>query len=111
MLVNDGLPNFLVGHLENKMGSLEHKRIAVFGMTFKSNNDDTRESLSFKIKKLLEFKMAVVLITDPYLNSSMPLAEALEQAEGIILGTPHDEYREIMPGVPFVDCWGIWRHI
>lgn len=110
MLVNEGLPNFLVGQLEKEMGSLRHKKIAILGMTFKANNDDTRESLSFKIKKLLEFKMASVIITDPYLNASLSLDEALEQAEGIILGTPHDEYRDIIPTVPFVDCWGIWRH-
>jgi UDP-N-acetyl-D-mannosaminuronic acid dehydrogenase len=110
MLVNEGLPNFLVYQLEKKMGSLANKKIAVLGMTFKPNNDDTRESLSFKIKKLLEFKMAFALITDPYLDSSMPLSEVLEQAEGIILGTPHDEYKNIAPGVPFVDCWGFWKH-
>jgi UDP-N-acetyl-D-mannosaminuronic acid dehydrogenase len=79
MLVNEGLPNFLVGQLEKKMGSLEHKKIAVLGMTFKANNDDIRESLSFKIKKLLEFKMAVVLITDPYLNTSLSLAKELSK--------------------------------
>jgi UDP-N-acetyl-D-mannosaminuronic acid dehydrogenase len=109
MLVNEGLPNFLVGQLEKKMGSLVKKRIAVLGMTFKPNNDDTRESLSYKIKKLLEFKMASVLVTDPYLDTSLSLRDVLKQAEGIILGTPHDEYKDITPAVPFVDCWGFWK--
>jgi UDP-N-acetyl-D-mannosaminuronic acid dehydrogenase len=116
MLVNEGLPDFLVAQLEKKMGStggnqssLAHKRIAILGMTFKANNDDTRESLSFKIKKLLEFKRAFVLVADPYINTASPLDAVLEQAEGIILGTPHDEYKDIAPNVPFVDCWGFWN--
>jgi UDP-N-acetyl-D-mannosaminuronic acid dehydrogenase len=109
MLVNEGLPNFLVDQLEKKMGTLVNKKIAVLGMTFKPNNDDIRESLSFKIKKLLEFKMALPLITDPYLDNSLPLNETLEQAEGIILGTPHNEYKNITPNVHFVDCWGFWK--
>jgi UDP-N-acetyl-D-mannosaminuronic acid dehydrogenase len=109
MLVNEGLPNFLVDQLEKKMGSLAHKKIAVLGMTFKPNNDDTRESLSFKIKKLLEFKMALVLVNDPYLHDSPPLDEVLKQAEGVILGTPHDEYKNVALTVPFVDCWGFWK--
>jgi UDP-N-acetyl-D-mannosaminuronic acid dehydrogenase len=109
MLVNEGLPDFLVGQLEKKMGSLVNKKIAVLGMTFKPNNDDTRESLSFKIKKLLEFKMASVLITDPYIDTSPPLSDVLKQADGVILGTPHDEYKDITLSVPFVDCWGFWK--
>ena len=108
MLVNEGLPNFLVNQLEKKMGSLAKKNIALLGMTFKANCDDTRESLSFKIKKLLEFKMAHVLTHDPYIPSSIPIEEVLEKAEGIILGTPHKEYKDIMPKIPFVDCWDFW---
>jgi UDP-N-acetyl-D-mannosaminuronic acid dehydrogenase len=108
MLVNEGLPNFLVNQLEKKIGSLAGKNIALLGMAFKANNDDTRESLSFKIKKLLEFKMANVITHDPYIPSSVPLSEALNKAEGIMLGTPHKEYKEITPKVPFVDCWGFW---
>ncbi|MFP3041970.1 nucleotide sugar dehydrogenase [Treponema primitia] len=108
MLINEGLPNFLVMQLEKKIGSLVNKNIALLGMTFKANNDDIRESLSFKIKKLLEFKMAKVLIHDPYVDNISPLDEILEKAEGIILGTPHNEYKQIYPKVPFVDCWGLW---
>jgi UDP-N-acetyl-D-mannosaminuronic acid dehydrogenase len=108
MLVNEGLPDFLVNQLEKKLGSLTNKRIALLGMTFKANNDDTRESLSFKVKKLLEFKMAQVLVHDPYINTSIPLDEVLEKAEGIILGTPHNEYKNIPLKVHFVDCWGFW---
>jgi len=108
MLVNEGLPNFLVSQLEKKMGVLKGKNIALLGMTFKANNDDTRESLSFKIKKLLEFKMAHVLTHDPYISTSIPLEEVLEKADGIIIGTPHKEYKDIVPKVPYVDCWDFW---
>jgi len=90
------------------MESLAKKNIALLGMTFKANCDDTRESLSFKIKKLLEFKMARVLAHDPYISSSSPLAEVLEKADGIILGTPHREYKDIVPKVPYIDCWNFW---
>lgn len=109
MLINEGLPNFLVKQLEQKMGSLNGLKIALLGMTFKANNDDTRESLSFKVKKLLEFKMAKVLISDPYMGETYKLDEALEQADGVILGVPHREYLDLVISKPFVDCWGVWR--
>ena len=109
MLVNEGLPDFVVSQLVSKMGSLKDKKIAILGMAFKPNNDDTRESLSFKVRKNLEFRMAEVLIHDPYLNTA-PLDEVLAQADGVILGVPHNEYLNLKINVPFVDCWNVWRN-
>ena len=110
MLVNEGLPDHLVKKLKHKMGgSLINKKIAILGMTFKANNDDIRESLSFKLKKLLELEMAEVIPSDPYLPDTYPLEKALACAEGIILGTPHNEYMGLDIDVPFVDCWGVWK--
>ncbi|MDR1196311.1 MAG: nucleotide sugar dehydrogenase [Endomicrobium sp.] len=108
MHVNEGLPDFLVESLERKMGSLKGKNIALLGMSFKPDNDDIREALSFKIKKRLEFKMANVLTCDPYIKNMTPLEEALSKADGIILGMPHSAYKNVVPKVPYVDCWNCW---
>lgn len=109
MLVNEGLPNFLVKKLESKMGSLKNKKIAILGMTFKSNIDDIRESLAFKIKKELEFKMSEVLMSDVYLQETMDYKDAIEKADGIILGAPHDAYKNLKIDKPYVDCWSFWE--
>jgi UDP-N-acetyl-D-mannosaminuronic acid dehydrogenase len=109
MLVNEGLPIFLVDQMEQKLGVLKGKRIAILGMTFKADNDDIRESLAFKIKKVLEAKMAHALPSDIYLANTLPLNQALEQCDGVILGVPHREYVNLEIVKPFVDCWGVWR--
>lgn len=109
MLVNEILPKFLVERMEQKINGLAHKKIALLGMTFKPDNDDTRESLSFKLKKELEFKMAEVLPVDPYVEGMMNLREAIDKADGVILGVPHQEFRNLKIGKPYVDCWNIWR--
>ena len=110
MLVNEGLPNFLVSQLEAKMGgSLKGKKIGVMGLAFKADNDDIRESLSFKVKKLLEMKMADVLVTDEFVPGTMPLGKFIKDCDGIILGVPHSAYRKLKIKKPFVDCWGCWR--
>ena len=109
MLVNEGLPNFLVSQLEAKIGSLKGKKIGIMGLAFKADNDDIRESLSFKVKKLLEMKMADVLVTDEFVPGTMPLRKFIKEAEGVILGVPHSAYRKLKIKKPFVDCWGCWR--
>ena len=108
MLVNEGLPNFLVLQLEAKMGCLKGKNIGVLGLAFKPDNDDTRESLSFKIIKCLETKMANVLVSDEFVPGQMPLRRFMKACDGIILGVPHAAYRALKPRVPYVDCWGVW---
>src|SRR4029077_12711216 len=51
MLVNEGLPNFIVNQLKKQKLSL--RRIAILGMAFKGDSDDMRCSLSYKLRKLL----------------------------------------------------------
>lgn len=109
MLVNEGLPNFLVSQLEKKLCSLKNKKVALLGMTFKANNDDIRESLSFKIKKELEFKLADVLPSDPYLKDTYKLEDALSKCDAVILGVPHNEYLNLKIDKPYVDCWNVWK--
>ena len=51
MLINEGLPMFLVQQL--RPHDLTNKRVAILGMGFKAESDDKRDSLSYKLKKLL----------------------------------------------------------
>lgn len=109
MLINESLPAFLVMQLERKMGNLASKKIALLGMTFKPDNDDIRDSLSFRLKKELEIKCAEVLPVDPYIDGMMNLNEALENADGVILGVPHKEFKNLKIDKPYVDCWNVWN--
>jgi UDP-N-acetyl-D-mannosaminuronic acid dehydrogenase len=115
MLVNEGLPNFLVNQLRQQQ-NLRDKVVAVLGMAFKGESDDKRESLSYKLRKLLLVEAKEVLCTDPYVPDPklVPLAEALRRADVIILGAPHAAYRDlpIASDKVVVDVWGFWpsRH-
>lgn len=115
MLVNEGLASFVVKKLKAKLeGSLWGKSVACLGMAFKANNDDTRESLSFKVKKSLEFEGARVLCHDPFLSDSVSIETLRTEAEALVLCTPHAEYRQnaeyeaLAQKLPTVDVWGFF---
>jgi UDP-N-acetyl-D-mannosaminuronic acid dehydrogenase len=111
MLVNEGLPNFIVTQL--RAAGLSKSTVAVLGMAFKGDSDDNRSSLSYKLKKLLQVEARTVLCTDPFISdpSFVSLDQAVEQADVIILGAPHSAYRNLhFPvGKKVVDIWGFWR--
>jgi UDP-N-acetyl-D-mannosaminuronic acid dehydrogenase len=108
MLVNEGLTTFVAERLKRELGgSLWGRAVGLLGMTFKPECDDVRDSLSFKLKKVLEFAGARVLCADPYLDWTLPLGEVLREAEALVLATPHSVYHSLEPAVPFIDVWGI----
>jgi UDP-N-acetyl-D-mannosaminuronic acid dehydrogenase len=111
MLINEGLPNFIVSQLRQKQ-KLREKVVAVLGMAFKSESDDKRESLSYRLRKLLMVEAKEVLCTDPYVvdEKLVPLDVVLERSDIIILGAPHSVYRDLRfsAGQVCVDVWGFW---
>jgi UDP-N-acetyl-D-mannosaminuronic acid dehydrogenase len=110
MLINEGLPNFIVEQL--RRFDLPKQRVAILGMAFKADSDDPRESLSYKLRNLLQVEAKQVLCTDPYVQAPdlLPLDLALNQADLIILGVPHSVYRElhIPPEKIVIDIWNFW---
>jgi UDP-N-acetyl-D-mannosaminuronic acid dehydrogenase len=109
MLVNEGLPLYLVSQLE-KMHDLQNLRVGILGMAFKGESDDIRSSLSYKLKRILEFRARSVLCTDPYVTvdeSLVPLERVLSECDVLVVGAPHNAYRELETDLPVVDVWNL----
>ncbi|HET9083343.1 MAG TPA: nucleotide sugar dehydrogenase [Candidatus Limnocylindrales bacterium] len=109
MQVNEGLPAYIVSALERRYGGLKGKTIGILGMAFKAESDDTRASLSYKLRKLLSWSGARVLGTDPYVEDPrlVSLECVLEESDVLVLGAPHKQYRGLqIGGKDVVDVWG-----
>jgi UDP-N-acetyl-D-mannosaminuronic acid dehydrogenase len=109
MLVNEGLPLYLVTRME-KAHDLAHLRVGILGMAFKGESDDIRSSLSYKLKRILEFRSREVLCTDPYVtvdDALLPLDEVLERSDLIVIGAPHRAYADVVTDKPVVDVWNL----
>ena len=112
MMVNEGLPNFLVEDLRRRR-DLSHTTVGILGMAFKADVDDSRDSLSYKLGKVLRFHGAKVLYSDEFVSDPtfVPKEELLALSQVVIVGVPHSAYREltIPSGIEVIDLWGIVR--
>jgi len=110
MLVNEGLPDFIVKQLDKH--NIKQMTVGILGMAFKGNSDDVRDSLAFKLRKLLSTRAQRVLFTDPYVQhpSLSQLEYVVDESDVLILAAPHDDYKNLQ--IPkhkiVVDCWGFW---
>jgi UDP-N-acetyl-D-mannosaminuronic acid dehydrogenase len=62
MLVNEGLILYIIEQAERRF-DLKRSTVGLLGMAFKAEVDDTRASLSYKLKKMLTLKAREVLTT------------------------------------------------
>jgi UDPglucose 6-dehydrogenase len=104
--VNNQQPLFFIGKLKQAMGkSLQNKTIAVLGLAFKANTDDTRESPSLVLIEHLAAEQADVRAHDPVVKfgsgGSMnfqqcdTVEETVKGADAVVIATDWAEYRRL----------------
>jgi UDP-N-acetyl-D-mannosaminuronic acid dehydrogenase len=111
--VHETMPRFLVEGLKKRLGgSLRDRKVAVLGLAFKRDSDDVRDSLSFKLIRLLERELAHVSRHDPFVaGESEPLEAAIAGADAVIVATNHSQYEALAPRLSastlLVDPWNV----
>lgn len=102
--INDSMPEFVFERLKDIMKQNNIKdvsRVGVYGLTYKENVDDTRESPGLQLKELLEENLVQgVKYYDPFVNKSVvdnqifDFDEFVESTDVIIVLTAHDHIKE-----------------
>jgi len=112
MMVNEGLPGFLVSSLINDIDvDLSKTRVGILGMAFKADTDDIRDSLSYKLLKILKHNNAQVKCSDEYVKDEdyVSKEELIATCSIIIVCAPHSQYKDLT--VPkdtrVIDLWGV----
>jgi UDP-N-acetyl-D-mannosaminuronic acid dehydrogenase len=111
--VHETVPLFLVKGLRSRLGgSLRDRKVAVLGLSFKRDSDDVRDSLSYKLVRLLDRELAHVARHDPHVpGDSEALADALDGADAVVIATNHSRFEGMLEHLPegmlLVDPWNV----
>lgn len=103
--INDDQPAFVAELVQQAAGGLQGKTVAFLGLAFKPNVDDLRESPAVELAHDLQTQGAKVLAYEPFKpDAGLPgidqvntLAEALQNADLIVLAVAHDQFRDLNP--------------
>ena len=109
MMVNEGLPLYLVSKMEERF-DLSTMTVGILGMAFKSESDDIRSSLSYKLRRILRFKADEVLCADPYVTDDSSLIsqeEVIRRSDVLVIGAPHNSYKGLSVSTPVIDVWNL----
>ena len=107
---NEKQKNFMVQKIEEALGTLQEKKIAILGLAFKPNTDDMREAPSLTIINALVKKGAQINASDPAsfgeakwrladLRNSFSFFEneydAMSGADALVILTEWNQYRNL----------------
>lgn len=106
MKVNEQQPKIIVELLHNKLGDIHGKSIAVLGLAFKKDTDDTRGSRAISVIRELERAGAIVKAYDPLacrnackeisgLKCYSDAQAALKDADACIIMTEWPEFSKL----------------
>lgn len=110
--INESMPVHIFRKIQK---ATRVRKVAILGLAFKAGSDDTRYSLSYKLKKLLAGAGYEVVAVDPNVKEHSDFS-VLSGSDCVVLMTPHEEFRDLTQLNAFVknetclyvDLWGFW---
>jgi UDPglucose 6-dehydrogenase len=99
--VNTEQPVYFINKIKQALGGdLKNKTIAVLGLSFKANTDDTRESPSLTLIDRLVEEQATIKTHDPVAKMRIPhqfptVEEAITGADALVICTDWDDYKKL----------------
>ena len=101
--INDSMPGYVLQTVKKLLEDVKEPVITVFGVAYKGDVDDTRETPALKFIKLAENEGYKVKVYDPVVKvfgykKILSLNEALRDSDCIVLIAEHTKFKEIELG-------------
>ena len=104
MKINDSMPEFVLERIHNIMkenGITDFNKVGLYGLTYKENVDDYRESPALQLLECQDKHLAPQLkVYDPYItkdivdNQYHDFDKFLEDSDLVVILVGHDEIKE-----------------
>jgi UDP-N-acetyl-D-mannosaminuronic acid dehydrogenase len=99
--VNDKMPLYVARRAETLLAGIENPAVTVWGVSYKGNTGDVRESPAIAVIKQLLAQNVTVRVYDPHVKNYdgelSCLEESLNNSDCIVLLADHDEFKYFAP--------------
>ncbi|WP_058764378.1 nucleotide sugar dehydrogenase [Exiguobacterium chiriqhucha] len=99
---NVSMPAYVVENIQKLVGDSKNAKVAAFGVTYKGNVDDMRESPAVEIIELMLEQGMNVAVHDPHVEVSsskhfdlVSKEAALQDADIVLILVDHNEFKEL----------------
>ncbi|MCU5688562.1 MULTISPECIES: nucleotide sugar dehydrogenase [Bacillus] len=96
---NVSMPSYVVDSIKGILKENKNSKVAVFGVAYKGNVDDIRESPALEVIDLLRKEGFSVAIHDPHIDykffQTATAEEAVKDADLLLILTDHNEFKEL----------------
>ena len=98
--INEGMPSYVLSKAKKIIAEqkISNPIVTIFGVAYKANIDDTRETPALKLIKLCEKEGWIIKIYDPLVSKFeyplLPFEEAVKDSDLIIVEVGHDKFKE-----------------
>lgn len=96
--INNQMPHYVVNQAKELLKKSGGKKLTVFGLTYKGDVDDIRESPAFDIYEMLQDSDYEVVAYDPHVKLSFveqDMNKALEDSSLVLVLSDHSEFKTL----------------
>lgn len=96
--INNSMPHYVVNTVKEMLSKVGGNKITIFGLTYKGDVDDIRESPAFDIYEILKGERLEVIAYDPHVDKDFvekDLAVAVKDSDLILILSDHSEFKNL----------------
>lgn len=102
LIINDIMPEIITDRVIKEVKDITLPRVAIFGLSYKGNTEDRRNSPAYKIIEILRDNKIIINVYDPYpeINEFYYFknkVNACSDADCIVIVADHKEFKEMNP--------------